>query len=135
MTHLSVTPIPPFNFESTVLSHGWVVLAPNTWDQQRRTLQRVERLSTGKVVLLSIIGADSIKRPIIEIEISHPGKISKKEKSELISAVGRMFRVDEDLSEFYALCKKRGKGWEKLTTGLGRLLRSPTVFEDVVKTI
>lgn len=135
MTHLSITPLSPFNFESTALAHGWVVLAPNTWNQQHRTLQRVELLSTGKVVLLYITGVGSIKQPRIEIEISHSGKLLKKEKKELISSVGRMFRADEDLSEFYTQCKKRYKGRAKLTAGLGRLLRSPTVFEDVVKTI
>lgn len=135
MTHLSITPSSPFNFESAAHSHGWVVLAPNTWDQEHQAVQRAERLSTGRVVLLNITGAGSVKRPRIEMKINHSGKLSKKEKNELSFAVGRMFRVDEDLSEFYSIFKKRGKGWAKLTAGSGRLLRSPTVFEDVVKTI
>jgi 3-methyladenine DNA glycosylase/8-oxoguanine DNA glycosylase len=46
-----------------------------------------------------------------------------------------MFRTDEDLSPFYALCREKGGLWTRLTGGLGRLLRSPTLFEDVVKTI
>jgi 3-methyladenine DNA glycosylase/8-oxoguanine DNA glycosylase len=135
MTHLSITPSSPFNFGSTAHSHGWVVLAPNIWDQEHQVVQRVERLSTGKVVLLNITGKGFVKKPRIEIKINHAGKLSKKEKNEVSSTVGRMFRVNEDLSEFYSICKKRGKGWAKLAAGLGRLLRSPTVFEDVVKTI
>jgi len=45
-----------------------------------------------------------------------------------------MLRLDEDLSGFYALIEDDPElGWA--TRGAGRLLRSPTVFEDVVKTI
>jgi 3-methyladenine DNA glycosylase/8-oxoguanine DNA glycosylase len=45
-----------------------------------------------------------------------------------------MFRLDEDLSAFYASVAADGDlSW--CTTGAGRMLRAPTVFEDVVKTI
>jgi 3-methyladenine DNA glycosylase/8-oxoguanine DNA glycosylase len=46
-----------------------------------------------------------------------------------------MFRLDEDFAEFYVLCGARGVPWTRLIAGWGRLLRSATVFEDVVKTI
>jgi 3-methyladenine DNA glycosylase/8-oxoguanine DNA glycosylase len=46
-----------------------------------------------------------------------------------------MMRVDEDLSEFYAMCSAHGEPWSRISTGHGRLLRSPTVFEDLVKVI
>ena len=46
-----------------------------------------------------------------------------------------MLRVDEDFSDFSAQCAARGGRWAAIGSGLGRLLRSPTVFEDVVKTI
>jgi 3-methyladenine DNA glycosylase/8-oxoguanine DNA glycosylase len=44
-----------------------------------------------------------------------------------------MFRLDEDLSSFYALVQDDELAWCAL--GAGRMLRAPTVFEDVVKTI
>jgi N-glycosylase/DNA lyase len=45
-----------------------------------------------------------------------------------------MFRLDEDLSGFYTLVGNDGElAWCAL--GAGRMLRAPTVFEDVVKTI
>ena len=134
-TSLSITLTPPFNFEHTAYSHGWVVLAPNIWDKERAAVGRIQRLRSGKVVLLDITGSGSVKKPKIEIEVRHVGRLPRKEGDEIIAAVGYMFRSDEDLSEFYTLCNKRGKKWKKLTDGWGRLLRSPTVFEDVVKTI
>jgi 3-methyladenine DNA glycosylase/8-oxoguanine DNA glycosylase len=44
-----------------------------------------------------------------------------------------MFRLDEDLSAFYGLVGDDPElGW--CVAGAGRMLRAPTVFEDVVKT-
>jgi 3-methyladenine DNA glycosylase/8-oxoguanine DNA glycosylase len=112
------------------------VLAPNAWDSERSTLQRVERLGTGKIVLLLISGSGTIDRPRIDIQVSaDSADLTQKEQAEITAAVGRMFRLDEDLTEFYALCRQRGGAWTRITNGLGRLLRSPSIFEDVVKTI
>jgi 3-methyladenine DNA glycosylase/8-oxoguanine DNA glycosylase len=44
-----------------------------------------------------------------------------------------MFRLDEDLSAFYELVLEDELSWCAL--GAGRMLRAPTVFEDVVKTM
>jgi hypothetical protein len=43
-----------------------------------------------------------------------------------------MFRLDEDLSGFYELVREDELAWCAL--GAGRMLRAPTVFEDVAKT-
>ncbi len=45
-----------------------------------------------------------------------------------------MFRLEEDFTPFYAaIAGETQLNWA--TSGAGRLLASPTVFEDVVKTI
>jgi N-glycosylase/DNA lyase len=45
-----------------------------------------------------------------------------------------MLRLDEDLSPFYAIAREDPElAW--VCGGAGRMLRSPTVFEDVVKTL
>ena len=51
----------------------------------------------------------------------------------LTEVVAHMFRLDEDLSGFYRLLQEDGEPWGAL--GAGRMLRAPTVFEDVVKTM
>jgi 3-methyladenine DNA glycosylase/8-oxoguanine DNA glycosylase len=51
-----------------------------------------------------------------------------------VSAVRHVLRLDEDLSGFYALARSDPDlAW--VTGGAGRMLQSPTVFEDVVKTV
>jgi hypothetical protein len=49
----------------TAYSHGWVVLAPNAWDEQRHAVQRVQRLDDGKVVHLDISGRVAPEEPEI----------------------------------------------------------------------
>ncbi len=45
-----------------------------------------------------------------------------------------MFRLGEDLSAFYSVVSSDGElSW--CAQGAGRMLRAPTVFEDVIKTI
>jgi N-glycosylase/DNA lyase len=52
---------------------------------------------------------------------------------QLKKTVAHMFRLDEDLSGFYELVRDDELAWCAL--GAGRMLRAPTVFEDVAKTI
>ena len=49
-------------------------------------------------------------------------------------AAAHLLRLDEDLSPFYAAAAADPElAW--VTSGAGRMIRSPTVFEEVVKTI
>jgi N-glycosylase/DNA lyase len=52
----------------------------------------------------------------------------------LLATCRQMLRLDDDLSRFYLVAAADPDiAWA--TTGAGRMLRSPTVFEDVIKTI
>lgn len=56
------------------------------------------------------------------------------ESTALHAAVTRIFRLDDDLAPFYALVAEDSTlAWARV--GAGRLLASPSVFEDVIKTI
>jgi 3-methyladenine DNA glycosylase/8-oxoguanine DNA glycosylase len=61
------------------------------------------------------------------------GSAGARVRDTLASTVEHMFRLDEDLSGFYAVVREDGDlSW--CASGAGRMLRAPTVFEDVVKT-
>lgn len=134
-TRLSISTVGPFDFLMTATSHGWVGLAPNAWNGVDQVVQRTELLASGQVVLLHVNGTDSVEKPEVIVDVQHSGRLSEGDSDEIVDKVRRMLRLDEDYSEFYALCHERGGPWIRVTAGLGRLLRSPTVFEDVVKTI
>ena len=135
ITHLQLSPTPPFNFAASAFSHGWARLAPTSWDEEARVLGRIERLDSGHVVDLHITGVGDIEHPVINIAVDAAAPLSAADTAEIARKVGHMLRVDEDFSDFYAQCAARGGRWAAIGSGLGRLLRSPTVFEDVVKTI
>ncbi|MFP3897648.1 MAG: DNA-3-methyladenine glycosylase family protein [Anaerolineales bacterium] len=138
MTHttdLTITPRAPFDFTLTVHSHGWAGLPPTSWDAEEDVLDRMERLRDGEVVRLSIYDAGSVEAPRVAIAVEHAGALSAEQEAEIEGLVRRILRADEDLRPFYALCRERGHPWREIPAGFGRLLRSPTLFEDTVKTI
>lgn len=134
-TRFSMQTPDPFQFAETAYSHGWVVLAPNAWDEGLETVERIHMLDSGRVVRLILAASAGGTSDEIDVTVDHAGPLPPPARREIRGAVTRMLRLDEDLGPFYELCRDRGGRWERVTRGLGRLLRSPTVFEDVVKTI
>jgi 3-methyladenine DNA glycosylase/8-oxoguanine DNA glycosylase len=70
-----------------------------------------------------------------ELVVTVPGpRPGARALAQLTRAVRRMFRLDEDFAPFYAAIENDPQlSWA--AKGAGRMLASPTVFEDVVKTI
>lgn len=134
-TRLTTVAPSPFDFPGTVYSHGWAVLEPNRWIPERRALLRTERLGPDRVVHLSITGRGASDGQRVRVDVAHTGVLQAAERSAVRATVRRMLRLDEDMRGFHSRCRAAGGGWRAATRGLGRLLRSPTVFEDVVKTI
>lgn len=125
----------PYDFASSVRDHGWIQLAPFQWLDEQQTVQRVERLDTGKVVLLQIASSDAGDVKRISIKVKPNSKLTQSEQQEIRDKVHWMLKLDEDFSEFYHLCENEPELLVKVASGRGRLLRSSTVFEDVIKTI
>jgi 3-methyladenine DNA glycosylase/8-oxoguanine DNA glycosylase len=125
----------PFDFAGTAYSNGWAVLDPNGWDDRRLSLKRTARLGPGRVVHLSVIGSGRAGRKRVQIDVTHEGELQVEERRVVRRSIRRMLRLDEDLGPFHVRCRKAGGRWKEASQGLGRLLRSPSVFEDVVKTI
>lgn len=118
----------PFNFISVLNSHGWRQLAPFSFDEDTNTLSYILRLSNGRVIELKMgDGRDGV---IVETE-----RLNKKEQNEVTEAVIWMFGLDMDFSAFYAASRSEPKLVRAKKQALGRILRSPTLFEDVIKTI
>lgn len=92
-------------------------------------------MPSGKVVRINVSADVKGQTQFINITVDAAHKLANLDKEYLVLAVSHMLRLDEDFSEFYALCKIRGGIWRSVTKGVGRLLRSPTVFEDLVKVI
>jgi 3-methyladenine DNA glycosylase/8-oxoguanine DNA glycosylase len=59
--------------------------------------------------------------------------LASQQRTQLRSQVRECFRLDEDFSEFYSEARKHKQYRWIPKMRVGRLLRAPTVFEDVVK--
>lgn len=126
-----------FNLENAVCSHGLFMMAPNKWDPHSKTLERPLRLSSH----------GDYNSPSIIVQISHPQDtpnalrvrvfdvefLSDHHQQSLQDQVRRMLRLSKEeeqnvreFQEMYIEAKKKG---------FGRLFRSPTLFEDMVKCI
>jgi len=135
-TFLSLQAAAPFDFWSTLQSHGWVDLLPNVYHEEDQSFSRIEQLESGKVIRLHISAGEQAGKIVpLTVRIDHEGRLSAGEREEIERSVRHMLRLDEDFSEFYCLCKQNGPPWSDMKPGKGRLLRSPGLFEDMVKVI
>ncbi len=118
-----------FHFWRTVYSHGWCALEPFRVDTTQEILERVCTLSDGTRFLVTIRGATTGAG----IRFTASPRVSRAHMAEIGRQVRAMFRLDEDLTSFYRHASRYAQYRWIPRLGVGRLLRAPTVFEDVVK--
>ena len=113
----------------TLASHGVASLPPMRIDEETWTLDVTLRVGRGaRTVRVAPAAEDRASVAIIGRDVGERGRAT------LLAQLRHMFRLDEDLSRFYEIARAdEDLAWAAL--GAGRMLRSPTVFEDVVKTI
>jgi len=135
---------PGFDLALVVRSHGFYDLAPWSWDDERRVLSRPLALSTGRAVTAEV--AQPEPAGPLAFRMLASGRPAAAEAGEARGTLATCLALDHDLGEFQSLVRavevERAAGrphlpnlrWV-LARGAGRLLRSPTVFEDAVKTL
>ncbi len=151
-TRLTIRVPADFVFARDACSYGYFLLAPNHWDPDSHTMTRIVDLEEGPARL-------AIRQPVSEASggasraSRRPGRslysqrraargralrvdcdrvLSRDEQSAVREQISRMFRLDEDeatIRGFHRLDPR----WKR--AGRGRLFRSPTLFEDVIKTV
>ena len=126
---LSIPTTRDFNFKRTVISHGWCELLPFEIDQDRWVLTRTLDVANGSPVTVGISAA----KGSLQIKTSRP--VGKKAGESIVVDVRHMLRLDDDLTVFYRAMKAHADFAWVSKDGAGRMLRSPTVFEDLVKMI
>jgi 3-methyladenine DNA glycosylase/8-oxoguanine DNA glycosylase len=117
-----------FDLHLTLHGHGWVDLAPFHWDDANAEMSTV--LMVGRrAVDLNL----RVSRGALVAAVESSTSLSTTEADRVRAAVPHMLRLDEDLSEFWAMCERTKRlEWVARRRG-GRILRSATVFEDLMK--
>jgi 3-methyladenine DNA glycosylase/8-oxoguanine DNA glycosylase len=112
----------------TLSSHGVADLPPNVIDDQARTFETTLALPRNRARTIRI-RAGRPGRVLVEGE-----GIAASDAPAVKEAARHILRLDADLSGFYDAARD-DPDLDWACIGAGRMLRSPTVFEDVVKTI
>jgi len=117
-------PVPHrFDLARAVCSYGYFILAPNRWDIARQRFARPLRLPDESLVETE---ARQVKTRLV-IACGRP--LQRDEQACVKDAYRRMLRFDEDFTDWRKLHPQAAR------RGFERLFRSPTFFEDAVKTI
>ena len=136
-------PSPKFDFARAADSYGYLYLAPNKWDKERCELSRPLYLDSGgeSVALVTITQARGSRRQLV-VTLSRDGDLPKEIDNWRVMTrqVVRMLRIDESGFEEVYWNRSRGgtdasaPGWAT-ARGFGRTFRSPSLWEDLVKTV
>jgi 3-methyladenine DNA glycosylase/8-oxoguanine DNA glycosylase len=126
---ITIPTSPTFSFKRTAISHGWYDLPPFELNQESWTLTRVIDLGKGRPVTVAI----SEGKRAVKVNVAR--NVGPRALEKITRDVTHMLRLDDDMTHFYnAVAHDPDFAWIA-SSGAGRLLRAPTVFEDVVKMI
>lgn len=118
-----------FNFKRTIISHGWYGLLPFSLDRDNWTLTRVIDLADKPPVTITLVGRKA------HVRVVPSRSLTKNETATVLRDARHILRLDDDLQQFYVTTGADPEFAWIATQGAGRMLRSPTVFEDLVKMI
>jgi N-glycosylase/DNA lyase len=120
----------PVDLRRTIESHGLVDLPPMRIEPGSRALEITVPLPNARP-RTARVAEGRAGRAVVTVAGPAPGA---RVAANLLATLSYVLRLDEDLSPFYALAAEDPDlAWA--AGGAGRLVRSPTVFEEVVKTI
>ncbi|MGE3172473.1 MAG: DNA-3-methyladenine glycosylase [Planctomycetota bacterium] len=127
-TRLTLAAPAPFELPLCLHGHGWVSLPPHRWDGGDAPWHVPLRLGRA---LVSARVRQRERRLAVELDSARP--LSPRAQDTARAQLAHMLRLDDDLSAFWDACAATpGLEWVARRGG-GRLLRSATVFEDLMK--
>ena len=127
MSRFSIPTPADFTLARDACSYGYFLLWPNYWDVRRQRMQRALLLPGGPA-LLTVSQAGASKA----LNVSASRKLSKVDAADAKRQLVRVLRLHEtadELQAFHALDDR----WK--SNGRGRLMRSASLFEDILKTV
>lgn len=126
-----------FNLEEAICNHGFFMMSPNNWIPSSKSLQRPLRLSDSTKSINVSISIDEqnclIARALDDDVNEVVSKLTAADRQVIRKQITRMLRLTErdekDVSDFQNIHQQAKQ------KGFGRLFRSPSLFEDIVKSI
>ena len=131
MTRLSITPPYDYLLHRDACSYGYFILRPNHWDPETHTLSRTLDLDRTPVNITITQPSDS---PGSRLAVRTDRTLTTDHRKLARAQITRMLHLTgagsaEAVADFHR-ADPRFK-----PSGRGRLFRSPTLFEDIIKTV
>jgi len=116
-------------------SHGWIQLAPFAAEDGYQAFTYIIQLQTGLVASFRVeeVGVRVTSTP--GVSVTAQDELTAAEQAEVADKVTWMLGLERDLSPFYAVARAEPRLAYVVAEARGRILHSPTLFEDTVKTI
>lgn len=126
---LSLPAPTPFDLRTCLFGHGWIDLLPHAFHEPSAEFSTVLQTRVGAVD----VTVRQQTKDAIAIRIEARRKPNRTDTAAVGRAIAHMLRLDDDLGAFHALCRKTPRLRWAARRGAGRLLRSASVFEDLMK--
>ena len=122
----------PFDLENSLKSHGWFQLVPFYWNESLKLFSWVTLLDSPVKIDIRQRSRDESKT-VLEFTVERT--ISADEKNCIIQKFEHIFSLHLDLSTFYSQCESHNVLKYVRKLGLGHLMRSESLYEDIIKSI
>lgn len=116
-----------FDFDRTVRSHGWCGLAPSAYDRERAEFHRTLALPDAGPLTVTVAADGQVSWGRTRGTTADRAAIRRQ--------LRHMLCLDDDLSALHEACRELPAAAWVVGAGAGRLLRSPTAWEDLARTL
>ncbi|NVB36351.1 Fe-S cluster assembly protein HesB [Pseudenhygromyxa sp. WMMC2535] len=123
----------PYDLGVVLRGHGWAGLAPHELDEEnlRSALDLSAVCGRGPVVDLEV--GQRTPSDALRVRVSARRPLSREQLAHVRRALVRSLAVELELQEFWTRCDAVSRlAWVR-RQGAGRLMCSPTLFEDLLK--
>jgi 3-methyladenine DNA glycosylase/8-oxoguanine DNA glycosylase len=117
-----------FDLTRAICSYGYFLLAPSHWAPADRVFTRPLHTRAGRIVVCTLTQKDSAA----PVRVRFDSPVETADRDHLLTLLGRIVRLDEPESVFVDFHAKHPAAKK---AGFARMFRSPTAFEDIIKTM
>jgi N-glycosylase/DNA lyase len=127
----------PFELDVVLRGHGWVALAPHGYDREAGLLTTTLDLASlpGQPKTAPVVGIEVRQRrpERLDVRVSARRPLARAALEQVRTALVTSLAIDRELERFWRRCAATPRlRWDG-DRGAGRLMRSPTLFEDLLK--
>lgn len=127
----------PFSLDVVLRGHGWVALAPHRYERETGVLTTTLDLASlpgqRKTAPVVTIEARQQKPDRLDVRVIARRPLGRAALEQVRAALITSLALDRSLDRFWQRCAATARLRWVGELGAGRLMRSPTLFEDLLK--